>query len=437
MGCSFKRGNVGLGLLIALIAFMIVSAIAGGAIMLSTGTLRTAAFINLKDSRDKMTNYAQVLLVEAEDGREDTLNRFEIHVRMPPQSNTINLNKTLIIFKNRNASAFLTFNPAYESANCSVRGPNGYMTFRTENYGSAIVWNDTIVKTGLPSTTISANFATSDLTSDLDGDGTIDRVFVCCGALCSDVDDSTQSFIRFNLSSVGSAYVPLLQPDGSPVTDLCSSAGLSIGNNMTPIRVGDTTYGYFSATTTTAAIATVDAGGGGTGLAYVYMPVSVLDLNRDGQNDYLYLNLTHVAVRLSDGRTGDIPLNGYADWTDPTTAINVDQDLSIGGEYMGHITMAGVVATNDVFPANGIFRFTPTKEYRGWYAVEPLVEGADYQTNHLSAGDVIKFCFESPAPIEPSDSINIGFVSSTQEYYVSLGIDVFPFESMKRVGLYP
>jgi len=105
MACfSYKRGYVGIGALIILIAVILVSAIAAGVIIRTSSTLQNRALATGASAQDLVSTGVEIMSVKAYvDVPSEEIYGYELVIRVLPSSGSINPESMLFGYRHRNA----------------------------------------------------------------------------------------------------------------------------------------------------------------------------------------------------------------------------------------------------------------------------------------------------------------------------------------------
>lgn len=119
-----KKGQAGIGTLITFIAMIIVAAITANVLIQSATSLQNQALKTGKAAQEGISTLARVIGVIGYDGRDNTLEDFEMELKLSPGSNGIDLKKALLSLEHQDGGFDLT----YTDNDCTKNLTTGYFT---------------------------------------------------------------------------------------------------------------------------------------------------------------------------------------------------------------------------------------------------------------------------------------------------------------------
>ncbi len=124
----FRRGLIGIGVLIILIATLLVAAAASVLLLSTTVNLQTKSLETRLETEQSVINGVEVVSIMATDGSEGAdLEHFEMVMRLQSGSDTIGLvNNTLIVFTTPTGSQSLKYNDTMGNTDALAAGTGDY-----------------------------------------------------------------------------------------------------------------------------------------------------------------------------------------------------------------------------------------------------------------------------------------------------------------------
>jgi len=178
-----KKGEMGVGTLIVLIAVLLVAAVAAGVLIQTSHSLQEKSFAVGSDSESQISTNIQVITIYATDGRDTNLTYFEEIFKLSPGSGPIKLEDTIIKFNTIDITGTLKYRGI--NSVCEKNNQNGYNTKREEEFGEV----DT-------STTVT-------LDEDLDDDMIDDYLYIDDATIF--INLSSQSLINISMNDISNA----------------------------------------------------------------------------------------------------------------------------------------------------------------------------------------------------------------------------------------
>ena len=121
-----NRGMMGVGTLIIFIAVILIAAVAAAVLVLTAGSLQQRALLTGEQAEKGVSTGAELMSVMATDATSgNTVEDFEVLLRLQPGSQTINLNTTVIIFDTGSTSQSMEY--------------SGGTSYTTTHYGVSYV----------------------------------------------------------------------------------------------------------------------------------------------------------------------------------------------------------------------------------------------------------------------------------------------------------
>ncbi len=169
---SSKRGEMGIGTLLLLIASMLIAVIAAGVLLSSAGRAQEKAFSSVSTSNGQVSTMAEIIEISATNGLNGNLTDFYMIVKLSPGGQEVKLDSAMISFSTENTSSTLKYAGTAASL---TNGPGGYNTNVVEEFGR--MWANATGE--------------QELRSDLDLDKIPDYISI------------NDSHVRLNLSASG------------------------------------------------------------------------------------------------------------------------------------------------------------------------------------------------------------------------------------------
>jgi len=162
------------------------------------------------------------------------------------------------------------------------------------------------------------------------------------------------------------------------------------------------------------------------------------DLDYDGLDDAIFINVTHVFVNLSGSGLKNISLGiDLSDASENPKTIDIyNYQLLNGSTVVAYITIQGTTDLNNTIINNVTFQIAPQLLYRGYFSAVYENEGTNYLEGKIQQGDVLRLCYEAPRSIGEDEFVRINIIpkigsTTMSSFYTSQAI------SNNRVFLYP
>ncbi|MFO7711531.1 MAG: hypothetical protein R6V53_07210 [Candidatus Woesearchaeota archaeon] len=376
------KGNVGIGTLILFITILMVTAVAVIVLMQTSGVISQGSHQTTEQTRKDIGTGLEIneIILEKENGEYTRLIKT---IKLAPGSEIIEFNDTIITIGLDDTST----NLQYRKGGQKERSINGYITPRTENIEPLGYYHEEGGSILLGSWTSLGNV-------DLDLDGNPDYVKVCNGeSFCSGYG---RDYLVFNLSSESFTFVHLENISGGSVDPSSSSHG---GEMDMDKPIGD--YGRITINGTPCDVCG-DLRDSDVDIDYYNNRAELAnDLDNDGNPDYVHINNTHAIFTFSTGTTTNISfgdISSAPQTLDVTTSV---QDATLD--------ISGTTQTDYVLDNNVDMMITPENN-NGYYIVDYIKRGNNYQEGILGPRDVATLYFETPAPITHGDTIKISII---------------------------
>ncbi|MGM5481957.1 MAG: hypothetical protein ACQESF_00700 [Nanobdellota archaeon] len=119
-----KTGATGIGILIVLLAFLLVAAVAASVLILNSGELQKDSISTASSARKQVTTGVDLVDLSARDARDGTIEDFRYLVKLNPGAEPIDLEKVILYVNTHNETLRLT----YREGVCQGDPANGYYT---------------------------------------------------------------------------------------------------------------------------------------------------------------------------------------------------------------------------------------------------------------------------------------------------------------------
>ncbi len=130
-----KKAQTGIGTLIMFIAMIIVASITANVLIQSATSLQNQALKTGKQAQAGISTLARVIGVLGFDGRDNTIEDFEMELKLSPGSDSIDLRKALLSLENQNGGLDLT----YTNNSCTKNLTSGYFSDLNNGNGTFAV----------------------------------------------------------------------------------------------------------------------------------------------------------------------------------------------------------------------------------------------------------------------------------------------------------
>jgi flagellin-like protein len=130
-----KKGQAGIGTLITFIAMIIVASITANVLIQTATSLQNQALKTGKQAQESISTLARVIGVMGFDGRDNTLEDFEMELKLSPGSNGIDLRKALLSLDLQDGGLDLT----YTNNSCIKNLATGYFSDANNKNGTFAV----------------------------------------------------------------------------------------------------------------------------------------------------------------------------------------------------------------------------------------------------------------------------------------------------------
>lgn len=139
-----RKAEMGVGTLIIFIALLLVAAVAAGVLIQTAGSLQQRALSTGSQATGQISTNAIVLEVSATDGRAgQTLDDFEIIMKLAPGSDSIKLDDVTMTFSTINTTQTLTYDSSLSAGNTTNFAVN-YLQTGANNQTGVIVRGDVV-----------------------------------------------------------------------------------------------------------------------------------------------------------------------------------------------------------------------------------------------------------------------------------------------------
>jgi archaellin len=420
----YKKGDIGIGALIIIIAILLVVGIAAVVLIQTNQSLGEKIHRDAMDTKSVVSTHATALKLVAIGNSSGGIDTFEYQVRLTSGSEPIILRDSILHFQTDRNSFSLNF-AGNSTIQCIKSNSGGYNTYGDEELGLLSVFKGNLFRSG-QSSVLRTN-SDYPLNTDLDNDGVNDSLRACGSAVdnpCPAPYNGTH--IRATLSGGGYAYANLSNNDG---TQAYLIEGGEFNITYSPLKMVDgTVLGFISGARTDAGAADQiqsPASSGGDTIAFdVYKELTILDddLDSDGIDDRIGINHTNVLIFLSSineevyywangyiptDNAISIPLGITLDTT--PQAISVNSEIVYEGTSYGSIVINGNSGTTFNIPAAVTFTVSPSSN-GGKFCVTYNQKDKDFREFLLQNGDLITLRFETNEGIGESLGGKVTFI---------------------------
>jgi len=108
-GLKATKGETGIGTLIIFIAIVLVAAIAASVLLGTAGSLQQKALTTGMQTQQEVSSGLKVIAISAQNGLDGNVENFEMLVKLAAGSNSMALNDSTISFDTKNSSQTLTY----------------------------------------------------------------------------------------------------------------------------------------------------------------------------------------------------------------------------------------------------------------------------------------------------------------------------------------
>jgi archaellin len=133
------------------------------------------------------------------------------------------------------------------------------------------------------------------------------------------------------------------------------------------------------------------------------------DLDDDGLDDYLTINVSHALILTGDLENATIALSAPVS-ADGTTVDTTGALVKRDGTNIGSINISGTSSTRWLLDENMTVTITPTTLGVGYYSVEYLKEAKDHIDGNIQRGDIVRVYFEAAKPIGEDEELLIKLI---------------------------
>jgi len=163
---------MGVGTLIIFISLLLVAAVAAGVLISSTNSLQERALATGAQAEASISTYVQVVEITSTDGRDGTVEDYEMTVKLAPGSDEVKLDDATLTMSTISDTCFLNYR-----AGTPIAGSSGYFTLQAEDPGFV-------------------NASGAALSQDMDLDGSTDYISVV---------NSTTVMVNYSTDGIGYA----------------------------------------------------------------------------------------------------------------------------------------------------------------------------------------------------------------------------------------